>query len=313
MLPFILLGILQGLTEFLPISSSGHLALAEQLLGVHKPGIVFDIFVHFGTLLSVVWVFRQRILRLVLAPLRGGEDLRLLGMLIVGSIPTGILGLALNSAAEAAFVRSWAVGLGLLVTAGVLLIAEALTRLRLGQASLDVHLRQPSAGEGEQSRRSLAQLTWRDALWIGLAQGVAVLPGISRSGSTIAMGVLVGLRRTDAAEFSFLLFIPCDCGGDSVEARGGALRSRSAQCLVEELSCWDDSSVSLRDRRDSLLDEISARAPLDALCGLLLGSRISSYRLALGEIAITHTTADVSIYNNAPISSRVSKNQCAYS
>jgi undecaprenyl-diphosphatase len=126
MLPFILLGILQGLTEFLPISSSGHLALAEQLLGVHKPGIVFDIFVHFGTLLSVVWVFRQRILRLVLAPLRGGEDLRLLGMLIVGSIPTGILGLALNSAAEAAFVRSWAVGLGLLVTACVLIIAERL-------------------------------------------------------------------------------------------------------------------------------------------------------------------------------------------
>jgi undecaprenyl-diphosphatase len=217
MLPFILLGILQGLTEFLPISSSGHLALAEQLLGVHKPGIVFDIFVHFGTLLSVVWVFRQRILRLVLAPLRGGEDLRLLGMLIVGSIPTGILGLALNSSAEAAFVRSWAVGLGLLVTAGVLLIAEALTRLRLGQASLDVHLRQPSAGEGEQSRRSLAQLTWRDALWIGLAQGVAVLPGISRSGSTIAMGVLVGLRRTDAAEFSFLLFIPAIVGATALK------------------------------------------------------------------------------------------------
>jgi undecaprenyl-diphosphatase len=217
MLPFILLGILQGLTEFLPISSSGHLALAEQLLGVHKPGIVFDIFVHFGTLLSVVWVFRQRILRLVLAPLRGGEDLRLLGMLIVGSIPTGILGLALDSAAEAAFVRSWAVGLGLLVTAGVLLIAEALTRLRLGQASLDVHLRQPSAGEGEQSRRSLAQLTWRDALWIGLAQGVAVLPGISRSGSTIAMGVLVGLRRTDAAEFSFLLFIPAIVGATALK------------------------------------------------------------------------------------------------
>ncbi len=217
MLPFILLGILQGLTEFLPISSSGHLALAEQLFGMHKPGIVFDIFVHFGTLLSVLWVFRQRILRLVLAPLRGGEDLRLLGLLVVGSIPTGILGLALDSAAEAAFVRSWAVGLGLLVTAGVLLIAEALSGLRLGQASLDVHLRQLSAGEGEQSGRSLAQLTWRDALWIGLAQGVAVLPGISRSGSTIAMGLLCGLRREDAAEFSFLLFIPAILGATALK------------------------------------------------------------------------------------------------
>jgi undecaprenyl-diphosphatase len=224
MLPFILLGILQGLTEFLPISSSGHLALAEQLLGVHKPGIVFDIFVHFGTLLSVVWVFRQRILRLVLAPLRGGEDLRLLGMLIVGSIPTGILGLALDSAAEAAFVRSWAVGLGLLVTACVLIIAERLAPHsrprpnppapfpeREGGAPLPV----PGMGRGR--GRILEQLTWRDALWIGLAQGVAVLPGISRSGSTIAMGVLVGLRRTDAAEFSFLLFIPAIVGATALK------------------------------------------------------------------------------------------------
>jgi undecaprenyl-diphosphatase len=224
MLPFILLGILQGLTEFMPISSSGHLALAEQLLGVHKPGIVFDIFVHFGTLLSVVWVFRQRILRLVLAPLRGGEDLRLLGMLIVGSIPTGILGLALDSAAEAAFVRSWAVGLGLLVTAGVLIMAERLAPHsrprpnppapfpeREGGAPL------PVPGRGRGRGRILEQLTWRDALWIGLAQGVAVLPGISRSGSTIAMGVLVGLRRTDAAEFSFLLFIPAIVGATALK------------------------------------------------------------------------------------------------
>ncbi len=208
MLPFILLGILQGLTEFLPISSSAHLALAEQIFGVHKPGIVFDIFVHFGTLLSVVWVFRQRILRLALAPLRGGEDLRLLGMLIVGSIPTGILGLALDFAAEAAFVRSWAVGLGLLVTACVLIIAERLAPHPCSPL--------PQRGEGP-GVRVLAQLTWRDALWIGLAQGVAVLPGISRSGSTIAMGLLVGLRREDAAEFSFLLFIPAIVGATALK------------------------------------------------------------------------------------------------
>jgi undecaprenyl-diphosphatase len=225
MLPFILLGILQGLTEFLPISSSGHLALAEQLLGVHKPGIVFDIFVHFGTLLSVVWVFRQRILRLVLAPLRGGEDLRLLGMLIVGSIPTGILGLALDSAAEAAFVRSWAVGLGLLVTACVLIIAERLAPHSRPRPNPPAPFPEREGGARPPPCRGgaggevgvLEQLTWRDALWIGLAQGVAVLPGISRSGSTIAMGVLVGLRRTDAAEFSFLLFIPAIVGATALK------------------------------------------------------------------------------------------------
>nr|BAL57761.1 undecaprenyl-diphosphatase [uncultured Acetothermia bacterium]BAL59089.1 undecaprenyl-diphosphatase [Candidatus Acetothermum autotrophicum] len=192
MLPFILLGLLQGLTEFLPISSSGHLALAEQLFRIHKPGIVFDIFVHFGTLLSVLWVFRTRVLRLVLAPVRGGEDLRLLGVLIIGSIPTGVLGLALDSMAEAAFALSGAVGLGLLVTAGVLFFAD---------------------GRAHPARaKALEQITWKDALWIGFAQGIAVMPGISRSGSTIAMGLLCGLRRTDAAEFSFLLFIPAIVG-----------------------------------------------------------------------------------------------------
>lgn len=191
MLPFILLGVLQGLTEFLPISSSGHLALVEQLLGVHKPGIVFDIFVHMGTVLSVVWVLRGRIVRLVLAPIRGGRDLTLLGMLIVSSIATGIVGLALDTVAEAAFTRSWAVGLGLLATAGMLFIVER---------------------EGRAHTKSLEQLSWRDALWIGLAQGIAVLPGISRSGSTMAMGLICGLRRTDALEFSFLLFIPAIVG-----------------------------------------------------------------------------------------------------
>ncbi len=210
MLPFVLLGLLQGLTEFLPISSSGHLALAEQLFGIHKPGIVFDIFVHFGTLLSVLWVFRERIFRLVRAPARGGEDLRVLGMLIVGSLPTGALGVALNSVAEAAFARSWAVGLGLLLTAGVLFFVERLSR--------------PKA-------KSLEQLSWREALWVGLAQGIAVLPGISRSGSTIAMGLFCGLRRTDAAEFSFLLFIPAITGATLLKL-GEAVADPSAHSAL---------------------------------------------------------------------------------
>lgn len=211
MLPFLLLGVLQGLTEFLPISSSGHLALAEQLFRIHKPGIVFDICVHAGTLLSVVWVFRRRILQLVLAPVRGGEDLRLLGVLVVGSIPTGILGLALDPVAEAAFAQSWAVGLGLMVTAGVLVLVE--------------HRR--SAG----AEKPLEQVGWREALWVGLAQGIAVLPGISRSGSTIAMGLLWGLRRADAAEFSFLLFIPAIVGATALKL-GEALSNPGAHSAL---------------------------------------------------------------------------------
>ncbi len=197
MLVFILLGLLQGITEFLPISSSGHLALAEQLLRVEKPGIVFDILVHFGTLLSVIYVFRQRIWRLARAPFRGGDDLRLLGLLIIGSLPTGILGLSLDSIAETAFRQSWAVGLGLLVTATVLLFVERC-----------VHSARAKA---------LEHIDWKDALWIGLAQGIAVMPGISRSGSTIAMGLLCSMQREAAAEFSFLLFIPAVLGATALK------------------------------------------------------------------------------------------------
>lgn len=211
MLPFILLGVLQGLTEFLPISSSGHLALAEQFFRIQKPGIVFDIFAHFGTLLSVLWVFRRRILRLALSPFRGGEDLRLLGLLVVGSIPTGIVGLALDSIAEAAFGQSWAVGVGLLITAAVLTFAE-----RRGSIF---------------STKALEQIRGRDALWVGLAQGIAVLPGISRSGSTIATGLFCGLRREDAAEFSFLLFIPAIVGATALKL-GEALSDPGAHSAL---------------------------------------------------------------------------------
>lgn len=189
MLSFILLGVLQGLTEFLPVSSSGHLALAEQFLHIRKPGIVFDILVHFGTVLAVLYVFRQRVWQLVLSVLQPSAHRRLLFLLVIGSIPTGILGLLLENMAEAAFARSWAVGLGLLATAIVLFAVE----------------RRPQAPE---QTKSLEQLSWQDAVWIGIAQGLAVFPGVSRSGSTIAAGLARSLKREVAAEFSFLLAVP---------------------------------------------------------------------------------------------------------
>lgn len=190
MLPFILLGLLQGLTEFLPISSSGHLALGEQLLQTQKPGIVFDILLHFGTVLAVLYVFRERVWRLARSLFQPSVERRLLLLLVIGSIPTGILGLALDGLAEAAFVRSWAVGLGLLVTAAVLWGVERRT--------------EAINSEG----KSIEQITWQDALIVGIAQGIAVFPGFSRSGSTIAAGLVCSLQREVAAEFSFLLSVP---------------------------------------------------------------------------------------------------------
>jgi len=190
----ILLGLIQGLTEFLPISSSGHLAVAQHFLpGFSQPGLLFDIVLHLGTLLAVLIYFRREVFLLVrsLAPGEGGTVWRRLWiMLIVGTIPAVIVGLLLGGLVERSFEQLWVVGLGLIVTGTLLLSSRALAR------------------EG----RDLAQLDVRDALTVGLFQSAALLPGISRSGSTIVSGLMRGLSHDAAARFSFLLAIPAILG-----------------------------------------------------------------------------------------------------
>mgnify|MGYP001822588727 FL=1 len=178
-----LLGVLQGLTEFLPVSSSGHLALAQMLIpGFEQPGVVFDAMLHVGTALAVVWFERRKIVDWI------GADVgrRLLALLALGTAASILVAYPLRQIAMAAFSLPVWVGFGLLLTGGVV----ASTRLLSGGAS------------GE------ATTTWRQALAIGLAQGVAVFPGLSRSGVTIAASLSVGLDRTWAARFSFLLSVP---------------------------------------------------------------------------------------------------------
>jgi undecaprenyl-diphosphatase len=178
-----LLGILQGLTEFLPVSSSGHLALAQMLIpGFEQPGVVFDAVLHFGTALAVVWFERRRIVDWI------GNDVgrRLLALLLLGTAATILVLLPLRQVAVAAFSLPVWVGCGLLLTGGVV----ASTKMLSGGTS------------GETT------MTWRQALAIGLAQGVAVFPGLSRSGVTIAASLGAGLDRAWAARFSFLLSVP---------------------------------------------------------------------------------------------------------
>lgn len=191
----IALGVLQGLTEFLPVSSSGHLALAEHFLGVRSPGVTFEVFVHFGTALAVLVYFRKRVLDIVRAVVlwaarkeHDATDARLGLLLLVGTVPAALVGLVLAERVEAAFGSPVLVSVLLIVTGFVLWLTRRIP-------------------EGTRTTGDL-----RDALLIGAAQAAAIMPGISRSGSTISAGLGLGLKREAAAEFAFLLSLPVILG-----------------------------------------------------------------------------------------------------
>jgi len=192
----ILLGLVQGLTEFLPVSSDGHLAVIGHVAGVHTPGVFVEVALHVATLGSILVVYGRRFWQLVVEVLRRQPDaLRYAGLLIIGMIPAGLVGIFLQHLIERAFQSLWAAGVGFLVTAACLWS----TRHRGPQGAS-----QPSP---------------RGALIIGLAQAFAPLPGVSRSATTISSGLWVGLGAVPAADFSFLMAIPLIAGAGLVEAR----------------------------------------------------------------------------------------------
>ncbi len=190
----ILLAVIQGLTEFLPISSSAHLALAPWLLGWKDQGLAFDIALHFGTLLGVLIYFAKDWVRIAAAGLgiqrkaAGADELPrpMLWMLAAGTVPVGIAGLLLKDAAETVFRTPWVIGTMLIVVG--LLMGWAERRARFA--------------------RTVGDVTWADALAVGAAQALAVVPGTSRSGITLVAGLFRGLDRASAARFSFLLGTP---------------------------------------------------------------------------------------------------------
>ena len=196
----LLLGILQGATEFLPISSSGHLAFAQQLLGLSEGMLVFDVTVHVGTLLAIGWVLRARLLSLATAGLallarRAGDaalraDQRLIGLVVVASIPTACIGFALKGAVETWMTQMIYLAPAFLTTAALLVLSE-----RLGAR-----------------RRGAGDLTVVDALFVGLVQGFAVIPGISRAGATVASALVRDVDATTAVEFSLLISLPAVAG-----------------------------------------------------------------------------------------------------
>ena len=196
----ILLGLVQGLTEFLPVSSDGHLAVIGHVAGVRTPGVFVEVALHVATLGSILVVYGRRFWTLALGVLRRDSDsLRYAGLLLIGMIPAGIVGLLFEDAIGRAFNSLIAAGIGFLVTA----IALWSTRKR-GAATAPAGAERPTPG---------------GALLIGLAQALAPLPGISRSGMTIASGLWVGLGAVAAADFSFLMAIPLIAGAGLIEAR----------------------------------------------------------------------------------------------
>ena len=200
------LAVVQGLTEFLPVSSSGHLVLAQTFFGIDPASaFIYDIVLHLGTALAALLFFRRDVadvLRGLLPPYRQAPPelraaRRLLLLMVAATVPTAVIGLSFKDFFEGLFASPTAVVAALAVT-GTFLVASSLLR----PASLP-----------------LEHAPWWKAVLVGVAQGIAIVPGISRSGSTIVAGLATGLRREDAVRFSFLLFLPAILGATLLELR----------------------------------------------------------------------------------------------
>ncbi|MDF2377001.1 MAG: undecaprenyl-diphosphate phosphatase [Verrucomicrobiales bacterium] len=197
-----ILGLVQGLTEFLPVSSSGHLVLTQKLLGVDDKGVTFEVLVHFGTLLSVIIYFWKPLWRMILSiiPPFGREyaaERKMIGYLVIASVPAAIVGFSpLKDVFESTYEKPAVVGLFLIVTGAILFLPRLFAKRK---------------GEGEMGIKS--------AIVMGVGQAFAILPGVSRSGSTIVSGMMAGVKPSAAAEFSFLMAIPAIAAASLLEAR----------------------------------------------------------------------------------------------
>ncbi len=227
----IILGIVQGLTEFLPVSSSGHLVLTEKLLGLTTHNIRFVVVVHLGSLLAVLAIYRVKIGLILRGAYKGrvryhkgkwkfpDPNTRLSWLLILATIPAGLVGIIFGNQIEQVFFRPLWVGIFLAVT-GLVLFCVRFVRTDGGSPNW-----------------------WRAGI-IGLAQAVAILPGMSRSGSTITAGIYSGVEKSRAAEFSFLLSVPVILGAGVMELGKMMDTAPSAMEIVTLLAGAAASAIS---------------------------------------------------------------------
>jgi undecaprenyl-diphosphatase len=238
MTPFqaIALGLIQGLSEFLPISSSAHLTLAPWLFGWEDPGLAFDVALHFGTLLAVLWYFRMEWLNLIKAAFGivttfrvETPEKRKVIYLIVATIPGAIGGLLLQSRAESSFRSPTIIAIALIVMGIVLWAVDKVV----------------------DQRRVLGEMRAVDALLIGLSQVIALIPGVSRSGSTITTARGLRFDRESAAEFSFLMSMPIIAAavvmeGPKALANGGLTNELISGVAASAISGWLAISILMR-------------------------------------------------------------------
>jgi len=198
-MPFIViffLAIVQGLTEFLPVSSSGHLVLFQRLFGLSQPPVFFDILVHLGTTLAVVFFFRSDLSKLIGGLFKNEKECKVLLLnLIIASIPAGLFGFFIKPFLGTIFNSFLILSFGWFLTAFLLFLSRKFN----------------------QGRKSCESLTWVTSFFIGIFQAIAILPGVSRSGLTILGGMFFGLSVTEAFRFSFLLSIPAVLGANILE------------------------------------------------------------------------------------------------
>ena len=209
------LGITQGLTEFLPVSSSGHLVLFQQFIDIGENEVLFDLVLHVGTLIPILWFYRGWVGKLVVDPVAGEgpwmqrTGVRWMGLLVLASIPTAMIGLGFEDLFETLFSTPATLVVTFTITGLLLLLSGRFDRSGSGRS-----------------------LTWGIALILGVAQGFAITPGISRSGTTIAVALMLGLEREQAARFSFLMSVPAITGGLLLQLRDAHLASLDVPQLV---------------------------------------------------------------------------------
>jgi undecaprenyl-diphosphatase len=251
----ILLGLIQGLTEFLPISSSGHLALFGKWFGLGEADINFDIILHLATLVAILLVYRKDVLKLAMAPFKKDrEGLVLTGFLVLATLPAAVIGILFKD--ELSFFHNHTLWVALFLTiTGVILLGGFFFK--------------------EERNQALSGLTVLQVLVMGFAQAFAILPGISRSGMTIMAGIFLGLNKEEAARFSFLMALPAISGA-------GILMARDLQ--VEHLS-----TMMVPYSLGFLCAFVSSLAALKLLLFILKGRRFfffGFYCFAMAVLAV---------------------------
>jgi len=207
LIDILILAVVQGITEWLPISSSGHLVIIERYLGLTLP-LIFNVMLHVGTLFAVLAVFWRDIIKIVKALVKldfKTDEGKLALLIAVGSVPTALIGFFFHDILESFFYNLLVVGIALLITGFVLFVSER--------------------------RKNNRKLNYLDSLLIGVAQGVAIIPGISRSGVTIAAGLLRKVKKETAFKYSFLLSVPAVIGATIMESRDLVIGNVDAAAL----------------------------------------------------------------------------------